>query len=69
MGTKDAKRPDTSFKLSREHVERAREISEFASRQGWSTLGVDRGDPPTIKAVVEAAIDALHARMSQRRSR
>jgi hypothetical protein len=67
MATKAEKKGDTSFKLSRAHADRAREISEVASRQGWASLGVDRGDPPTIKAVMEAAIDLLYSRIPARR--
>lgn len=67
MKAKPEKRADTSFKLSQSHAERAREISEAASRQGWAALGVDRGDPPTIKAVMEAAIDLLHSRIPRKK--
>jgi hypothetical protein len=32
---------------------------ERISRDGWSSVGVDSGNPPTLWGVVDAAIDAL----------
>ncbi|HEX4352784.1 MAG TPA: hypothetical protein VHZ95_07725 [Polyangiales bacterium] len=48
--------------LPREISERARELSALASKHGWSALGVDRDDPPTITAIFEEAINVLASR-------
>jgi hypothetical protein len=51
-----------SVALPREISERARELSALASKHGWSALGVDRDDPPTITAIFEEAINVLASR-------
>lgn len=56
-----------ALKMTRETVERVRAISEVAARQGWASLGVDRDDPATMTAVVEAAVDVLYARAFSKR--
>jgi hypothetical protein len=56
-----------AIKMSQETVERARELSEIAARQGWMSLGIDRSDPATMTAVVEAAIDLLYVRATQKK--
>ena len=42
--------------------EMLRELTAYASRHGWSSLGIDRDDPPTQTAVIEAAIELLGSR-------
>jgi hypothetical protein len=39
-----------------------RELTAHVSRHGWSSLGIDREDPPTHTAVIEAAIELLASR-------
>jgi hypothetical protein len=56
-----------AIKMTKATVERARELSEIAARHGWNSMGVDRSDPATITAVVEAAIDLLYARATKRK--
>jgi hypothetical protein len=56
-----------SVALPRHISEKAREVSALASKHGWTILGIDRDDPPTITAVFEAAIDLLHARAVQKK--
>jgi hypothetical protein len=55
------------IKIDRASVERARELSELVARNGWSSVDVDRGDPATLKAILEAAIDALYERATRRK--
>jgi hypothetical protein len=40
----------------------ARELSALASKHGWSALGVDREDLPTMVAIIEEAVNLLAAR-------
>jgi len=56
----------TSVKLPTEVCDKARELSAAASKNGWSALGVDRTDPPTITALFEEAINVLGARLKTR---
>jgi len=53
-------------KLPTEVCDKARELSAAASKNGWSALGVDRTDPPTITALFEEAINVLGARLKTR---
>ena len=56
-----------AIKMNRATVDRVRELSTIVSRHGWQSLGVDRDDPATMTAVVEAAVDALYGRAAQKR--
>lgn len=68
MATKETKRDvRQAIKMPKSAAERARELSEIVSRQGWASVGIDRTDPPTITAVVEAAIDLLYSRATAKR--
>jgi hypothetical protein len=55
------------IKIARTSVERARELSELVARNGWASVSIDRGDPATLKAILEAAIDALYERATRRK--
>jgi hypothetical protein len=55
------------IKIARTSVERARELSELVARNGWASVDVDRADPATLKAVLEAAIDVLYERATRRK--
>ena len=59
----------TSVKLPTEVLDKARELSALASKHGWSSLGVDREDPPTITAIVEEAITLLASRAKTKASK
>ncbi len=64
------KRSDrTSVKLPTEVWNKARELSAMASKHGWSALGVDREDPPTITAIFEEAITLLASRAKTKGSK
>jgi hypothetical protein len=68
MAAKDSKKDERqAIKMPKTAAGRARELSEIVSRQGWASVGVDRNDPPTITAIVEAAIDLLYARATAKR--
>ncbi len=56
-----------AIKMSQETVERARELSEIVARQGWASMGIDRSDPATMTAVLEAAIDLMYERATQKK--
>ena len=65
---KDNKPPDRmAIKMNRVTVERVRELSAIVARVGWQSLGIDRDDPATMTAVIEASVDLLFARASQKR--
>ena len=46
-----------------------KELAAYGSRNGWSALDIDRDDPPTQTAMLEEAINILHARMSAAKGR
>jgi hypothetical protein len=50
-------------------VDKARELSAFASKYGWSHLGIDREDLPTMGAIFDEAIKLLAARAKTRGGR
>jgi hypothetical protein len=63
----DMKRSDrTAIALPKEIANVARELSSLASRNGWSALGIDRDDPPTMTAIFEAAIELLASQAKKR---
>jgi len=55
------------MKMTRATVERARELSEIVARHGWESVAIDRSDPATLTAIVEAAIDVLWARTQKKK--
>ena len=58
-----AKRPDRqTVALPIEAMDKARQLSALASKHGWSALGVDREDLPTLSAILEEAINHFAAR-------
>ena len=52
-----------SVALASRVVEKARALSEFASKYGWASLGIDRNDPATMSAIFDEALTLLEARM------
>jgi hypothetical protein len=70
---KVAGKPDRSNRavvgMSKTVYERARELSAIASQHGWSALGVERTDPPTIGAIFEEAIELLAGRVKKTRAK
>jgi hypothetical protein len=48
---------------------RAREISEEASQHGWSVLGIERRDPPTLGAIIDEALTLLAQRLKKPRGK
>jgi hypothetical protein len=59
----------TSVAIPREVAKRAKALSALASKYGWSALGIDRDDPPTLTAIFEEAINVLAARAKPPRSK
>ena len=59
MGPRSDRR---SIALPKTVLEKARELSALASKNGWVALGIDRDDPATITAIFEQAIDSLAER-------
>ena len=56
-----------AIKMNRSTVERVRELSAIVARIGWQSLGIEREDPATNTAVIEAAVDLLYARATAKR--
>lgn len=53
--------------MNRATVDRVRELSAIVARMGWQSLGIDREDPATMTAVIDAAVDQLYARATAKR--
>lgn len=49
-------------RLFRETHDQVRELVAHISRHGWSSVGIDRDDPPTGTAVLDAAVSLLSER-------
>ena len=62
----DKKRDRQTVALPGPIMDTARELSALASKHGWSALGVDREDPPTMVAIIEEAVKLLAARAKTR---
>ena len=62
----DKKRDRQSVALPGPVIGLARELSALASKHGWSALGIDREDPPTMVAIIEEAVKLLAARAKPR---
>ena len=45
--------------------EEAQALAAHAARYGWSSLGIDREDAPTLAAIIEEAIHQLAKRAKQ----
>jgi hypothetical protein len=58
----DKKRDRQTVALPGAVMDTTRELSALASKHGWSSLGVDREDPPTMVAIIEEAVKMLAAR-------
>jgi hypothetical protein len=65
----EKRRDRQSVALPGQVSRKARQLSALASKHGWSALGIDRDDPPTITAIFEAAIDELAARVKTKGSK
>ncbi len=62
------RRDRTSVAISKGVAKKAKELSALASKHGWTALGIDREDPPTLTAIFEEAINVLAARAKPPRS-
>jgi hypothetical protein len=56
-----------AIKMSKATVDRVRELSALVSRVGWESLGIERSDPATMTAVIEAAVDMLYGHAHRKR--
>jgi hypothetical protein len=59
--------PAMPVKIPRAGYETAKRLSELASLHGWSCLGIERTDLPTVAAIVEEALYALEKRAKVKR--
>jgi hypothetical protein len=59
MATADGR---MAIKMTRAAYERAKELSALVAQHGWSSVGVERTDLPTMSAILEEAINSLAAR-------
>lgn len=60
--------PPRTFKVAKLYLETHQKVADLMtgiSRRGWEGLGVDRGDVPTVSAVIDAAVDLLVERSQQ----
>jgi hypothetical protein len=53
------------IKIPREAHEELKVLAAEAARYGWAAFGIDRADPPTMTALLEAAIRLLGERREQ----
>ena len=50
------------IKVAPDTLERARALLEHISRHGWASVGSERGDPPSVAAIVAEGIHVLEER-------
>jgi hypothetical protein len=53
------------MKVPRAAYEEAQALTAHAARYGWSSLGIDREDAPTLAAILEEALHLLAKRAKQ----
>ena len=64
-GPKDEKGRSV-ISVSNSVYNRARDLSEFASLNGWAAFGIDRRDPPSLGAVIEEGLILLAERIKKK---
>ena len=52
----------TGIRVTPETLDKARSLVEHLSEHGWSSLGIQRKDPPSLTNVVEEALKLLEQR-------
>ena len=60
--------PPTTVKVTRELHDRLRALLEHVSRHGWQSIGIDRGEPPSLSAILDEAIRILENRVKGKKS-
>lgn len=62
-----AKKKDDAhpIRVSATAYEHAQTLLTYVAKNGWRGLGIDREDPPSITAVLEAALESLSQRMKK----
>jgi hypothetical protein len=53
------------IRVSATAYEHAQALLTYVAKHGWRGLGIDREDPPTITAVLEAALESIAQRMKK----
>ena len=56
------KDPGLPVRVAREVYDRISDLVARASRDGWSSLGIERSDPPSMSAIVDEATRLLAER-------
>jgi hypothetical protein len=54
------------IKVTPETLERAHALVAHVAQHGWSSLGLERADRPSLGAVVDAALALLEARVAHK---
>lgn len=62
------KDPTTTVKVTRSLHRRMHAVLEHVSRNGWASIGVDRGEPPSLSAILDEAIAVFEQRVKGKKS-